>query len=55
MHVSEERFEEAIERALLAGGPDAYPNGDNAVRERRPPYGDFEPGGYRRRKLICPQ
>ena len=42
--VSERRFEEAIEEALLAGGPGAPPG---TVGEQAP--GDWPPGGYRER------
>jgi type I restriction enzyme R subunit len=48
--ISERSFEEAIERALLQHGPDAYPGETTAVRETPPPYGDTPPGGYRKRK-----
>jgi len=49
--ISERSFEESIERALLAGGPDAYPRGDSMVAEPPPPpYRDYAPGGYRRRR-----
>jgi type I restriction enzyme R subunit len=58
--ISERSFEEAIERALLAGGPDLSAEASAqagaragevmAVREAHPPYGDTPPGGYRRRK-----
>ncbi len=45
--ISEAAFEAAIEKALLAGGPDAVPD---EVREPAVPYGaDMIPGGYRRR------
>jgi len=53
MDVSEKNFEEAIERALLAGGPDAYPDTPDAdtgtMREGRLVYGEPATGGYRRR------
>lgn len=49
--ISERGFEDAIECALLAGGPDAYPDDGRVVREVAPPYGpDWTPGGYRRRR-----
>jgi len=58
--ISERSFEETIERALLAGGPDLSAEASAqagaragevmAVREAPPPYGDTPPGGYRRRK-----
>ena len=47
MRVAERKLEDAIECALLAGGPDACA-GDGWIREPRTPYGDV-PGGYRRR------
>lgn len=48
--VSERKFEAAIERGLLAGGPDA--TGDYAfpAREQVDAYGEGEPGGYLRRE-----
>ncbi len=47
--VSERRFEEAIECALLEFGPDACPERPREVRELAVPYTvEFEPGGYRR-------
>jgi len=49
--ISERSFEKAIERALLADGPDAYPRGESMVAEpAQPPYGDYAPGGYHRRR-----
>ena len=49
--VSERSFEEAIERALLAGGPDAHPLDEGMVAEPPlPPYGDYAPGGYHKRR-----
>ncbi|WP_423928918.1 RNA-binding domain-containing protein [Candidatus Palauibacter sp.] len=48
--ISERAFEDAIERALLRLGPDAYPGFEPEVREAPAPYGVwFAPGGYRRR------
>jgi len=47
--ISERRFEEDIERALLYGGPDAYPGDAEEVRAEEPLYGDFVSGGYRKR------
>ena len=44
MDISERAFEATIERALLAGGPDADPE----VREMPASEGGFEPGGYRK-------
>lgn len=49
MEYAEVDFEESIERALLSGGPDAYPD-DEGIREASPPWGDYAPGGYRKRK-----
>jgi hypothetical protein len=40
--ISERAFEEAIERALLAYGPDARAGDTTAVRETAPPYGERE-------------
>ena len=47
MKVAERKLEDAIECALLAGGPDACP-GEGWIHEERTPYGDA-PGGYSRR------
>ena len=48
--VSERAFEEAIECALLAYGPDACPGDATEVRETPPPWdGEPVPGGYLRR------
>jgi type I restriction enzyme R subunit len=47
--ISEYAFEEAIERALLQFGPDAYAD-DETARELQLPYGDYPPGGYHKRK-----
>ncbi len=49
MDVSEKNFEHTIECALLAGGPDECPGGPSAVREDLATFGEFPPGGYRRR------
>lgn len=50
VEVSERSFEEAIERALLRGGPDASLEGATRVREPAAPYGgEPVPGGYLRR------
>ena len=46
--ISERGFEDAIETALLAGGPDA-PASPAAGREPRTGYIEMLPGGYRRR------
>lgn len=48
--ISERKFEETIECALLQNGPDACPGDTTAVRESAPPYG-YEPipGGYHKR------
>ncbi len=47
--VSERAFEEAIERALLRGGPDARPGEATVARERPPTYGEQALRGYHRR------
>ena len=47
--ISELRFEDDIECALLAGGPDACPGDAEFVAEPAPEYGDAVPGGYRKR------
>ncbi|HEX9735761.1 MAG TPA: hypothetical protein VGG06_27695 [Thermoanaerobaculia bacterium] len=44
--ISEKSFEDAVEAALLAGGPDAA---GGVVREPTSTYGDMVAGGYRRR------
>jgi type I restriction enzyme, R subunit len=49
VQISEHIFEEAIECALLAHGPDAFPEDDPRVSETPPPYGETPPGGYHRR------
>ena len=50
VEVSEQSFEQAIERALLRGGPDAYAGDATRVREPTPAYGDEPmPGGYLKR------
>ena len=47
---TEQAFENAIECALLQGGPDSCPDHQARVREPRPGYGpSFKPGGYHRR------
>lgn len=52
--ISERSLEETIERALLAGGPDAEAASSTPrVRERPPDYGEpwpAAPGGYRLRR-----
>jgi len=49
--ISERSFEEAIERALLAGGPDTVPGDESVSAEPPPPsYGDYAPGGYHKRR-----
>ncbi len=49
--ISERSFEEAIEQALLEGGPDAPPRtGPMAAREEPLPSGAHLPGGYHRRR-----
>jgi hypothetical protein len=61
--ISERTLDNTIERALLAGGPDAIVDEPAAVRERQPDYGEpwpAAPGGYRGRsqeeydKARCP-
>lgn len=47
MKVAERKLEDAIECALLAGGPDACAGGGR-IHEQSTPYGDT-PGGYLRR------
>ncbi len=50
VQVSEQKFEVAIECALLQHGPDACPDDVFAVQKTPPPYGeDPLPGGYRKR------
>lgn len=49
--ISERAFEDAIERALLQHGPDAYIGDATAVCETPQPYGENPPGGYRRRQM----
>jgi len=49
--ISERSFEEAIEQALLAPGPDAEPRGASSLAEPQPPpYGDYAPGGDQKRR-----
>ena len=50
--VSERAFEDAIEAALLWGGPDEVAAGGSEVRERPDPFGynGMRPGGYHRRR-----
>ena len=48
--ISERAFEDAIERSLLQYGPDATPGAAKVVRDASPPFGEFPPGGYRRRR-----
>ncbi|MGE3344572.1 MAG: type I restriction endonuclease subunit R [Vicinamibacterales bacterium] len=48
--ISERAFEEAIEAALLAYGPDAPASGDSGTREAAEPFGPNPPGGYRSRR-----
>src|SRR5919198_3740156 len=47
--ISERSFEDAIEAALLANGPDAYAGDVATIRETPLPYGETAPGGYHRR------
>ncbi len=49
LQISERSFEEAIERALLAYGPDACAGDATIISETPPPYGEAPPGGYLRR------
>ena len=62
--ISEKTFEEAIEKALLAGGGSFGDESEWVVREPSPTYGDtWQPGGYRKRsdreydklRCLCPQ
>ncbi len=59
VEISERSFEEAIECALLAHGPDACAGDATAVRETAGPFGDAPPGGYHRRspedydRVLC--
>ncbi|MFN7286206.1 MAG: type I restriction endonuclease, partial [bacterium] len=48
-NISERSFEESIECALLASGPDACAGGALVAKETASPYGDTPPGGYRKR------
>ncbi len=50
--ISERAFEEAIERTLLRYGPDADPGdrGESVLEQEGPPFGEFVPGGYLRRR-----
>jgi type I restriction enzyme, R subunit len=48
LDISERNFETVIEAALLTGGPDEVAEVD-AVAEPVPAYGDYVPGGYRKR------
>jgi len=48
--ISERSFEDAIECALLAFGPDACPGESVVSRETRPSYGRTLPGEYRKRR-----
>ena len=48
--ISERAFEDAIERALLRNGPDAYPDDPAGVQEPPPEYGDDPlPGSFHKR------
>jgi len=49
IQISEATFEEAIECGLLHGGPDACDDTLLQVAERRPTYGEGQPGGYLKR------
>jgi len=48
--ISERNFEETIECALLANGPDACPGERVEIRETPLSFGDAPSGGYRRRR-----
>ena len=48
--ISEKNFEVTIEKALLAGGPDAYPAGSGELQDPAELFGDFAPGGYHKRE-----
>ena len=50
--ISERSFEDAIECALLAHGPDACAGDATAVSETMPAFGDTPPGGYYRRRTT---
>ncbi len=50
IEVSERAFEDAIEAALLQGGPDAVRRGAHAGAEDRPAYDEYPPGGYHKRR-----
>ncbi|MFC2085767.1 RNA-binding domain-containing protein [Bacteroidota bacterium] len=47
--ISERAFEDAIECALLAGGPNACGADETSVAEPASPFGSFRSGGYRKR------
>ena len=47
--ISERNFEETIEAALLAGGPDSRPEFEGVVAEPVATFGAYAPGGYRKR------
>jgi hypothetical protein len=49
VEVSERSFEKTIECGLLQYGPDACSGEVTGVRETAAPYGEFPPGGYRKR------
>ncbi len=50
VEISERNFEETIEAALLAGGPDAVSHFEGLVGQPLPEYGSYVPGGYRKRR-----
>ena len=51
--ISERAFEDAIERALLQHGPDAYPEDAGELREPAASYGDDPlPGGFHKRRTV---
>ena len=47
--ISERKFEDDIERALLAGGLDTAAGDASVVAEPSPGYGEAVPGGYHKR------
>ncbi len=47
--ISEKKFEDGIECALLSGGPDACEGDTELFAETAPGYGEATPGGYRKR------
>jgi type I restriction enzyme R subunit len=49
VEISERSFEKSIECGLLRFGPDACVGDVTGIREEAAPYGEFPPGGYRKR------